>query len=1304
MGHVMTLGMCMHPKRLPSRSANTPHRERRTASAGAGTPPVSLRMENDERMSTGGDSTPGRAPADGRSIASRDSYGGSSSDDSQLVGGHMWMEDPSRKRWARVSEAAKAGSLRMSTGSANAHAAHGGGKRPLRSPRPAIVAFNIPKDRSVEKSVKEIVQMGHMGTGEAEDVAAFLEHNDGKLDPAKVADYLGGEKDANKEVLRLMLDRCDFSGLPLDTALRKMIALIKLPGEAQKIDRIVSQFANRYMACNPDTPIDHEDTAGILAFSLVMLNVDAHNANIAHKKKMTEQQYVRNVRGVCKDGASPELQMVRGFYSRVTRYEWSVEERTHTPSVHEGWVTRRSSKKLGGQSAHLYAVLTTRGMYFYHGPNDTDPDRYIRLEGLGARRVRSKGTNGSFELYALNAEGGESSAGGEKAKEVVSEGRMIKLSEQSADFNGPRKTISRHSSCFFACDSDKDAALWVQLIRDFTYDDGSMADESINHITGPLPVILPAGRESTASFASAPDATMALPTYTDSLGAGAPAELPPGGSGGSLSSRERRATASRNRFSVKDSLKMLERKYAGVEKRTAGEGGAPSPTVRQVQPRTRRGAPEPAPAAVETPEDEASGFNVAWSASRSGQLPSVQEANEDESAPGPVAAAAPSVMPPPALAPPIRSHTSSQHSSEIDSAEFFRDDSSEIISQPSPTPCCGSPSAGRRWDADAPSAVVGAPRPAATAAGGAVTFAAFSPTESRPPATTPETAASALASPTPTSCWTGASACASTLAPTSASSLTALTPASAFAPTPAAASTPWGRQLPMSGDVSASPGLVSASEPEVVAALEMARKLEAQNEADRAVAAAAAASSQAALQAQEATLASLMEQCGAAESHMLTLRAACQRRRVELGSVDAALSDARIEMQRAKSADATRTAELHAQRRQLQNEAIQAAEASANHREEAERLREANTAAREELASTREALHAMRQQTASARSKCDELTSALTSTNSQLVHSRTELDRVMSQLADEQRVLTKQLQHRTVADVYTPLAARGATLPANAATSAVLSESTCRALQVSADEAAAASRADLSSTCSPMLSLAERIAASRPPPNGNTPSASKTRPHLEAPRALLRSGGVFLRWADGITAPFLFWLDETVEGDGPCLTWRSPASSDRRPPVAMRLPLSRVARVEAGWGGASPVGGGTQPTAPPAMLHECGWSVTPAAAGPNEEHVAPLLLVARDKELRDVWVAALGSLNGNHTSVAASPARPAMSPGMTPGISTEPHLEPARVSERLARVRQGRGRGRSNTYARQPLEIDMSNAAVPQFRPPELAT
>ena len=76
--------------------------------------------------------------------------------------------------------------------------------------------------------------------------------------------------------------------------------------------------------------------AGILAFSLVMLNVDAHNANIAAKKKMTEAQYIRNLKGVCKDGLSPDERMVKGYYARITRYEWSVEERHNTPSVHEG--------------------------------------------------------------------------------------------------------------------------------------------------------------------------------------------------------------------------------------------------------------------------------------------------------------------------------------------------------------------------------------------------------------------------------------------------------------------------------------------------------------------------------------------------------------------------------------------------------------------------------------------------------------------------------------------------------------------------------------------------------------------------------------------------------------------------------------------------------------------------------------------------------------------------------------------------------------------------------------------------------
>ena len=49
------------------------------------------------------------------------------------------------------------------------------------------------------------------------------------------------------------------------------------PSHSRLLSR--SQFAINYVEANPND-LDHVDTAQILAFSLVMLNVDAHNDNI----------------------------------------------------------------------------------------------------------------------------------------------------------------------------------------------------------------------------------------------------------------------------------------------------------------------------------------------------------------------------------------------------------------------------------------------------------------------------------------------------------------------------------------------------------------------------------------------------------------------------------------------------------------------------------------------------------------------------------------------------------------------------------------------------------------------------------------------------------------------------------------------------------------------------------------------------------------------------------------------------------------------------------------------------------------
>ena len=42
-----------------------------------------------------------------------------------------------------------------------------------------------------------------------------------------------------------------WGGLPIDQALRVMLEGFRLPGEAQKIDRIMEKFAERYVRENP---------------------------------------------------------------------------------------------------------------------------------------------------------------------------------------------------------------------------------------------------------------------------------------------------------------------------------------------------------------------------------------------------------------------------------------------------------------------------------------------------------------------------------------------------------------------------------------------------------------------------------------------------------------------------------------------------------------------------------------------------------------------------------------------------------------------------------------------------------------------------------------------------------------------------------------------------------------------------------------------------------------------------------------------------------------------------------------------
>ncbi|KAF0025239.1 hypothetical protein F2P81_022120 [Scophthalmus maximus] len=83
-----------------------------------------------------------------------------------------------------------------------------------------------------------------------EDIAQFLYKGEG-LNKTVIGDYLGERDDFNIKVLQAFVELHEFADLNLVQALRQFLWSFRLPGEAQKIDRMMEAFASRYCQCNP---------------------------------------------------------------------------------------------------------------------------------------------------------------------------------------------------------------------------------------------------------------------------------------------------------------------------------------------------------------------------------------------------------------------------------------------------------------------------------------------------------------------------------------------------------------------------------------------------------------------------------------------------------------------------------------------------------------------------------------------------------------------------------------------------------------------------------------------------------------------------------------------------------------------------------------------------------------------------------------------------------------------------------------------------------------------------------------------
>ncbi|KAF3846394.1 hypothetical protein F7725_003472 [Dissostichus mawsoni] len=248
-----------------------------------------------------------------------------------------------------------------------------------------------------------------------EDVSQFLYKGEG-LNKTVIGDYLGERDDFNLKVLQAFVELHEFADLNLVQALRQFLWSFRLPGEAQKIDRMMEAFASRYCQCNPGV-FQSTDTCYVLSFAIIMLNTSLHNPNVRDKPPV--ERFISMNRGINEGGDLPE-DLLRNLFDSIKSEPFKIPEDDGNDLTHtffnpdrEGWLL-----KLGGRVKtwkRRWFILTDNCLYYFEYTTDKEPRGIIPLENLSIREVEEPGNLvhwmskvqalNCFELYKPNHKG-----------------------------------------------------------------------------------------------------------------------------------------------------------------------------------------------------------------------------------------------------------------------------------------------------------------------------------------------------------------------------------------------------------------------------------------------------------------------------------------------------------------------------------------------------------------------------------------------------------------------------------------------------------------------------------------------------------------------------------------------------------------------------------------------------------------------------------------------------------------------------------------------------------------------------------
>nr|CDJ90413.1 SEC7 and Pleckstrin homology and Ankyrin domain containing protein [Haemonchus contortus] len=297
-------------------------------------------------------------------------------------------------------------------------------------------------------------------------IAQWLYKGEG-LSKTAIGELLGLHEPFYLEVLDHFVLCHTFQNMFIVDALRAFLWSFRLPGESQKIDRIMEKFAQQYVATNEGV-FDNADTCFTIAYSCIMLNTLLHNPNV--KDRPTFERYQSMNKELLEAGSVSTATLAQIYDSiRSREFQIPCDDAARLDNVflhpdREGWLCKQSSSQfISGPLSwkRRWFVLSDSCLYYFDQTTDKEPRGIIPLQNVGVRRVESASRPFMFEIFSLSEDGRI------KACKTEQTGKMVE---------------GRHTVYRICASSAEDLNAWLEVsisLHDLRWQTGAVEELSL---------------------------------------------------------------------------------------------------------------------------------------------------------------------------------------------------------------------------------------------------------------------------------------------------------------------------------------------------------------------------------------------------------------------------------------------------------------------------------------------------------------------------------------------------------------------------------------------------------------------------------------------------------------------------------------------------------------------------------------------------------------------------------------------------------------------------------------------------------